>query len=526
MKIGITTLVLLLHILIAYSSAQTIAWLSGAKISAGTTAVFQTGVFEDSGSLLTIGTATSSVVQLAPPISLQNPFGNTEKPFTFIARYNPATGVSSFAKRIDCGSGLASVPSGGFITLCPFQSNGFAIDFIRYDANGNLIWRKQYPYTVQNGIFLQSRFLLVEPTGQFFYAVGSYKDNLAWGTPPNTYFINSIGKFDVFVARFSVATGELEWLASIGNVEDNFPLEVKLRPNGNLVVFTTATRAIYFGGGLELLFDGVAIVTAEYNTFGAITIARALPPISIAANSFLNIKNLRVDDALTTIWFEGDFQGIITFPNNPVPLVNQNNRFDSRLLGQFSIDGTFQFAKLVATQAQGLRSNVVLDPVLNQLYIFFTVGFQATFPDTNLVVNGRRYVLEVFNSDGSLRSFKQSGTFAQSQLLDIIFKNDAVYLFGYVVGTLLWDTRSVGSPITPRTITGFVGKIITKPLPPCAPCANCCKDVVIGSVCYDSNIYECADAVTLCGKFDEACGTVCYNPNTHSCNSVNFLEPK
>lgn len=128
-------------------------------------------------------------------------------------------------------------------------NQGYSDAFIaKYDAEGNLLWLRQFGTAFEDGIAS----IKIDANDDLIIA-GITGGNLATG--------NS-GAFDIFVAKYDT-DGNRIWLDQIGTPENDFVKDLAISPSGNIML--TGETFSHFGGDNR---GGDDVFIARYSTSG------------------------------------------------------------------------------------------------------------------------------------------------------------------------------------------------------------------------------------------------------------------
>lgn len=126
------------------------------------------------------------------------------------------------------------------------QSSGSADIFLaRYQADGTLLWAKQ-----AGGNGLDAGLGVALLSDNSLALVGKYEQSAWFGAgEPNAQNLVAMGAGDIFYARYQ-ATGELSWVQTVGDVEEDVARDVVALKNEEFVITGLFRGTVSFDGGL------------------------------------------------------------------------------------------------------------------------------------------------------------------------------------------------------------------------------------------------------------------------------------
>jgi hypothetical protein len=209
---------------------------------------------------------------------------------------------------------------------------------------------------------------VVDATGNV-YTTGYFSDDTNFDPASGTQLITPVGNNDIFITKRD-ATGNLLWVKTIGDVNDNQPAGMMLDASGNVYLTGNFVGTLDFDPGpathsltntnSTLTEDNVFILKLDAD--GEYVWAK-----SFAGN---NIENSAVAiDAAGNVYTTGYFSGIADFdPGTGIQnqgTLNSNSLFISKL----NKDGDYVWAKNVTGSGAGLA--IAVDPLGN----VYTTGY-------------------------------------------------------------------------------------------------------------------------------------------------------
>jgi hypothetical protein len=265
----------------------------------------------------------------------------------------------------------------------------------KYSAAGTHLWSRGFGGT--GGDVAYS--VAIDKNSGDVVVTGSFQNTVTFGGGPLT----SAGQGDIFIAKYSGATGAHLWSKRFGSIMADQGTDVAVDSSGNIVLTGLFTGAVDFGTGpLAPVYDTVGnVFVAKFSASGT-----ALWAKNFAENGAGNANGLAID-ASGNIVVVGSFQGNIDFGGGW--LVSANGYFEA-FVAKFSPAGVYQWAKSFGYAYNSEEADAVTTDSSGNVVVAGTFPVTINFGGGTLTaVSGNEVFLVSFSAAGAHRWSKSFG---------------------------------------------------------------------------------------------------------------------
>ena len=410
-------------------------------------------------------------------------------------------------------------PGPGVVLLSPI--GGWDAFVAKYDANGNLVWAKQFGGP---GDTVPRSDVLDVDDDNNVVVCGNFNRTVDFDPGPGIYNLTSSAHIQAFVVKLN-SNGDFIWAKQYGNSPviylGSSIADVKCDHQGNIYMTGNFTGSCDFDPGAGTFFlastsmrDGFVAKLDANGNFGW---ARRIGNTTNDYWQYAESRGIAID-ANNNVYAGGDFWGTFDFDPGPNSyIINSAGLSDCYVLkldaqGDFLWAGAFgginqDVGTVVATGADG---NVYASG-----YILHSADMDPG-PGVHTLTSGNMYeatVLLKLNSGGgfiSAGSFENIDTYSQTFARRIVCDQlNNIYLTGYVAGLIDMD---MGPGVYPLNSGGTQAPFVMK----LSKCLNATSSTL--------NINAC-NSYTLNGETFTIAGTYIRTiPNSSNCDSVITLN--
>lgn len=406
------------------AKAQTAQWIR----QAGTSGITN-GVSSDAAENC-YATGTVSSPGLFDNLTVPSHFADV-----FIAKYN-SSGIVQWAKTgggelIDQGNEIVTDAAGNSYVAGSIQTNGvfptvtfdnvtltgngsFDWFIAKYDANGNLLWAKNYGSTL--GDFAYG--VTLDPSGRVIVCGEFSASMTVEGTT-----VTSAGSSDVFVAKYET-DGTLIWIKRAGGNGADIAHSVVTDASGNIAIAGEFQNAASFGtNSVSASGLGDAFI-AKYDASGNnLWVRKGGGSVSFNIDKAYSITK----DGQNNFYITGEFTGAGTF--NGLTVTSNDPNYPDVFVAKYNSNGTIQWLHngggVHADKGYAVNADVNGNTFVTG---FADSGPGVVFDTIELAPFGNEYIfLAKYNSSGDVLYVKQ---YAAGSGQDIHVLNNGCLYFG------------------------------------------------------------------------------------------------
>ena len=238
----------------------------------------------------------------------------------------------------------------------------------------------------------------LDATGDIL-ATGLFSDSADFDPSSNLLQLNSNGYFDIFISKYSGATGSLLWAKSIGGPGEDVGTAISADPSGNIVVTGWYSQTVDFNPdplyttGYTSNNGSIDAFVLKLNNSGNFIWVRVTSGPDVESSNSIAV------DGIGSIYITGGFQSDVNFdPTSSLIFTNQG--FYDGFILKYNSSGQVLWARQIGGQASDAGYDIAIDDS-NNVYTTGCFTNTVNFNTPRTSVGGADVYIAKYYSNGT-----------------------------------------------------------------------------------------------------------------------------